>query len=255
MGKWTVILLCFLITGCASPGNSSWHLISPSTWFSHAPANKVDSAKQEVDENKVKSRKEVQKLVYQASESLALLPNKEDRPLALASDFLKSAELLLAQSEGPLTLPETTQLKQQIANLTSENAEIREKAEKNYSDHTKQIGELSEQLSDSQKYLNKAQGDLRQAFDRENSLANELRYHRSMFWVAVALAITAILGWGYLRLTIGGMPTAVGGLLSKLDSTEPEIANRIRESLDSFLNRGEQKIIRSEYIKFKHGQS
>jgi len=232
-----------LLSSCSS-SNSSWHLLAPATWFSHAPADKVDKAEAKVDENKEKARKEAQKALIQGTTSLSLLPRTDrPRPVAVATDFLRTAETLLNQTEGAVPSSELDGLRQRVIDLNSENKEVRDKAEKDTKKSNEQIGLISKQLQDSEGALNKANGKLRDAFDRENALANQLRYYQSLGWIAAGIAILAILAALYVKIAVGGIPRALGSSIARIRQINAPAGDLLTSILDSNLNRHEQALI------------
>ena len=89
------------------------------------------------------------------------------------------------------------------------------------------------------------------AFERENELANQLRAQRALFWIAAGVGVLGFAGWMYVRLTLGGLPTALGRSLNSLRATAPDIADRLVQSLDVELSPSEQTLIRLMAAKHK----
>ena len=84
---------------------------------------------------------------------------------------------------------------------------------------------------------------LREAFDRENQLANELRSQRALAWILGAVALLGSAAYLYVRFALGGIPGAVGGALRTLRAQNPTAADALTPLLDGLLNRHEQAAI------------
>ena len=84
---------------------------------------------------------------------------------------------------------------------------------------------------------------LRDAFDRENELANELRSQRALVWVLGAVGLLGCLAYAYVRYAVGGVPAALGAAMRTLRAQHPAAADAFTPILDSILNRHEQAAI------------
>lgn len=234
------ILLILLLAGCAS--GSGVKLWNPSTWFSHAPADKVDSTNAKEEAARHEAVKAAQRSAHQTGLALASAP--PSRPVAVATDFNATTTALLDQAEGALEAGELARIKKTITGLLSENAAIREEAERQSRSDQQNIASISSKLSKAEAASDAAGKKLREAYDRENRLANEYRNLRFMFWGSCGMAVLLGVGWLYVRFALGGIPSAVGKGLSVLRAKNPTVADEVTAVLDGFLNRHEQDAIR-----------
>lgn len=242
-----IIALAFslLLWGCASGTGVRWW--SPATWTSGSEARATDRAIETRDVRReavlAAGHIEVAKTVE------ALTDAPESREVTLAQRFSGNAAALFDQALGPLPVDEVQALKQLVAELRSENAAIRATAEERQHKSESAQATLSSALGAAQKKLAAAQGDLRQAFERENALANTLRNERMIKWGLAGLAVLLALGWAYVRYFAGGIPSAIGSLLASTEKTSPKLAEDFRALLDAKLNRHEQAHIAGHYLK------
>ena len=237
-----LILCCFLLSGCATGTGSKWY--APATWFSHAPASNVDSAVRVEDKARDAVIKAAQRSAHETSFALSAAP--ASRPVALATGFSSDTVSLLDQAAGALPAPELSRLRETVTGLLSDNAELRAKAEAAQRAEQSNIAAVAADLAKAEAKTEDAEKRLRTAFERENALANELRSQRAFLWILGALAVLVGIGAISLRLTLGGIPTALGGALAKLT---PEARESVTTHLDTFLNRSEQALVRAAFNK------
>lgn len=254
MKPLATVLCCLLLTGCSSIGAGQgvkWY--NPGTWFSGAEGRAAAHLNEKVDSAQHKALGMAQKAAHETSEALAAAP--DSRAVSVAKDSNAQAVSLLDQINGPLTAGEAAQLKEKVRLLVSELAEERAKGEAMKADSIKAIEKVSARLDELADMKRKADADLAKAFERENSLANELRNERWWKWfIGLSLAAATILGfagWVYVRLTLGGLPTALGSSLNALRSSRPELADEITSVLDVHLSPAEQRLIRMMAAKSK----
>lgn len=198
------IVLLFLLTGCASrPG--SVVLWNPFTWGSRiAPAS--------VDRNQEK-RDDAQAGVQVATDATAHAANVEvgkalgmlqqappSRQVDFAKRFVQNAHNLLNQFT-PLTFEELNSNNALVTALLSENQRVREAAEKDVERAEKRNEKVAADLADARAKLEKRQAaldaanaNLREAYDRENALANQVRN----FWFIAGLLAFLWLGGNVL---------------------------------------------------------
>lgn len=234
-----LITLCLLLTGCATGTGTKWY--APATWFSHRPADAVDTARKDKTNAEQEAIKAAQRYSHQTAEALASAP--DSRPVAVAKKSNNASLRLLDQVAGPLTTKEETQIADLVAGLLSENAEIRAKAERESEKQTKKLNEVSGELSSAQAAVAKAEGKLREAFERENALANELRSQRALFWIACGVAVLVAAGWLYAKVVYGGLPMAAGMFMRDFRQKHPDMAKNAEDIFDRYLSRREQSLV------------
>lgn len=235
-----LILCCLLLSGCATGTGAKW--FAPATWFSSVPASNVDNAVRVEDKARDAVIKAAQRSAHETSFALSAAP--ASRPVALATGFSSDTVSLLDQAAGALPAPELSRLRETVTGLLSDNAELRAKAEAAQRSEQSNIAAVAADLAKAEAKTEDAEKRLRTAFERENALANELRSQRAFLWILGALAVLVGIGAIYLRLTLGGIPTALGGALSKLT---PEARASVTTHLDTFLNRSEQALVRAAF--------
>lgn len=235
-----ILLGVFLVAGCSSPsGGARWY--APATWFSSREAATADRAVERRDEKREAVLKAAQVEVAKTMEALTVAP--DSREVELARRFNGNAENLLGQSIGSIKVADLVAIRKLVADLRSENAELRTAAETLQQREEARVGQLSEQLGEATRKLAESQKDLRAAFDRENALADQLRTQRAWLWIALGAAVLGMAGWLYLKVTLGGLPGAAGQLMATLRTKHPETAGTVETLFDSLLDRGEQRAI------------
>jgi hypothetical protein len=233
----TLCVICLALSGCAS-GTSGVKWWAPSTYFSHAPADKVDRAVSKEDAAREGVIKAAQKTAHETSIALAEAP--QSRPVDVAVDSNASTVALLDQAAGPLSAGELSKLRATVTGLLSENAKIRAEAEKQRAKEQRDIAGLSAALAKAETASETAKESLRKAFERENALANELRAQKAAIWIVGALAVILAAGWIYARIALGGIPSAIGMAMSDLKVKHPDVAKLVAPIYKGYLNRSEQ---------------
>jgi hypothetical protein len=207
-----------MLCGCATTSGARWY--APATWFSHAPVAAVDSAKHavvaadrivDVAESAVVHSANVES----AKTGIAIAAIPPGRARDLAARFSANTSGLLSQVT-PLTAVEAADLRQIVADLLSENQQIVLTAEANQRASEIEQSRLSRALSAAnaeraalRAALEAKQQTLRNAFDRENALANDLRAQHARFWIALGVAVL-LLGFAiYARIALGGVGAAL----------------------------------------------
>lgn len=234
-----VLVPVLLLSGCASSTGAKWY--APATWFSHAPADKVDRAQDKEEVARHAVVKAAQRSAHSTAAALASAP--ASRPVAVASDSAALTVALLDQAAGPMQAEDLAKLRVTVAGLLSENAEIRAKAEAQRAADEQSIGEVSAALAKAEAASEAAAAKLRTAYERENALANELRTQRALLWIAGGVAVLLAAGWLYARFALGGIPNAVGRGLAALRARNPAAGMAATEIFDQLLNRHEQRRI------------
>jgi hypothetical protein len=236
------------MTGCSSSGaNTRWW--NPGTWFSGSAGRATDRAEIKLDAKREQALAAAHIEVAKTGEALDVAPSS--RAVELAKRFNDNADTLLTQSVGAITAKDLQDMRQLVDGLMSENAAIRTDAEARQKGEEKKQAAISAELAEAQRKLSEAQGDLRQAFDRENALANQLRNQRFILWGLAGTAILLAVAWAYVRYIAGGLPSALGHVLAAAERKSPQLADDFRSLLDTHLNRHEQTNIASHYIRAK----
>lgn len=232
-------LLLLGLAGCAAPGGKKWY--APATWFSAAPAARVDRAEAKVDLTQEAAVHAAQKAAHETQFALAAAP--ASRPVEVAAESNATAVSLLDQVAGPLPLAASSASRDFIARLLSEDSGIRARAEKERREESAEFARVSSQLDEAMRESRLARDKLRAAFERENALANQLRAQRALVWIAGGAALLAVAGWVYLKFFLGGLPMAAGRFMRDLRVKHPELADKAEPIFDSYLNRHEQAAI------------
>jgi len=229
--------LCIALAGCSTTGSTArWY--APATWFSAAPAQAVDKAEARQDAARDAAIKAAQKLTHETAEALAVAP--ESRPVEVATESNAAAVALLDQAAGPLTATQLAQIRKQVTGLISENAALRAEAEKARDRARAADSALSDRLAQADAQVRTMEGKLREAWNKENALANELRSQRALAWIAGAIALLAAAGWLYVKIALGGLPGAMASGLAVLRAQGAIPPKGEPNIFDSFLNRNEQ---------------
>lgn len=231
-----------LVSGCSSTtGAGKVTAWNPTTWFSGSAGRTTASANAKVDEAQAKIVKAAQKTAHETKEALVSAP--ESRPVVVAREAAGQTVTLLDQAAGPLTMEESTRIREQVTKLVSENVQLRQEGEKMRNEARDGMAELSAKLAKAEAGAENASKGLQAAFARENELANQLRNQRFLLIVAVSVAAIGYLGVLYLRFAYGGIPAAIGRGLTQLRTTHPESGDLATKIFDSYLNRNEQHSI------------
>lgn len=191
-----VLLACFAVVvlpGCTSmrDGFVWWN---PTTWASRAAPARVDRAQDNRDEAAEAKRKAEAALIDAAQRETAktghaLASAPDSKPVRLARRFNANALALMAQVR-PLTAEESMQLQGLVADLMSDNEQIARDAELRQIGDEAKAANLSRELTEATTKLERkdaalsaANANLREAYDRENALANQVRN----FWFVLGL--------------------------------------------------------------------
>ena len=255
-----LILAALLVcSGCVGPGKSGAHILKPWTWLSHREASATDRADGKVeiaqgnrDEARETLIKAAQIEVHRADLALASAP--DSRPVVVASDAASNAASALDQAVGPLSVDESHKLRGLVAELLSENAAVRDSAEKRQQSDTRalidaglRLAQTEGALAAAQSDLRARQDDLRKAFDRENAKANQFR---AMQWTVGGLAILSLVagaGYLYIRISSGGLISSLVGGIEAFKSgrnKEDPIVSDLLSKLSSSLDKSDKKKIR-----------
>ena len=239
--RYLVALPLILLTGCAS-GTSGVKWFAPATWFSGAPATAVDKAEDKQDAARRLAIRAAQKSVHETAEALAVAP--DSRPVDVATEANASALGLLDQAAGPLTASDLATIRKQVAGLLSDNAKLRAAAEKDRGNIRETYAALSDRLAKADQAVISAGSKLREAFERENALANQLRSQHALMWILGGVAVVAAIAWGYLQVTLGGLPSALGAARRALEIKSPDLAAAVAPFYSDALDRNEKAAIK-----------
>lgn len=241
--RWLSLALVLPLSGCATGSGAEWY--APATWFSAAPAAKLDRAISTEETARHAVIRSAQKSAHTTAAALAaaLAAAPASRPVAVAADSNASTVALLDQAAGPMQAGELEKLRATVAGLLSDNAELRAKAEAQRAADARNIGEVSAALAKAEAASEAAASKLRIAFERENALANELRRQRALLWISGGVALLLAAGWLYARFALGGIPGAVGAGLARLRAADPKAGEIATGIFDQLLNRHEQERI------------
>lgn len=278
MKRLAFMLCLFLLTGCVGDrtGGAVWW--NPTTWASRAAPAAADRAAAKVDTARAAEDKAADEAVHAAhleftKTGLALAGAPESRPVALARRTTANGLGLLDQVR-PLTATESAEVRQLVADLLSENAQTvaaaeakQRTAEEKLAAAGKELEEARAKLERREAELSKANGQLREAYDRENALANKVRN----FWFIIGgLCLLWVLGnvlsvaarfnpglAGVSRIVNGITAPAfafaearaadglqrVGQALAKVRQAMPEVAEKIVPIFDNETDRDHQRAI------------
>lgn len=274
----SAFLLVSLLTGCVGDrtGGAIWW--NPTTWASRAApaaadraAAKVDGAKTTEQTAEDKAVDGAHKEVAKTGDALAVAP--DSKAVRAARRFNANALALLAQVR-PLTAQESMELRQLVNDLLSDDPLVSGKAEQAQQKDEATASKLGEELKAAradlerrQLALDKANGNLREAYDRENALANKVRNFwfilggLALFWVlgnvlSVAARFNPALA-GVSRIVNGVTAPAfafaearaadglqkVGHALARAKQAMPEVAEKLVTIFDTETDRDHQRAI------------
>lgn len=234
------LALATILSGCAAPGsNARWW--SPGTWFSGSEARRVETLNAQLGDAVGRAQKEAQRAAHEVR--FALERAAPSRPVEVARESNGAAVAVLDQIAGPLTYGEIESLKRQVDRLLSENEQMRAQGENDRAIRRSEAAEATSSIADLTDRLGRANASLKDAFTRENALANELRNARMIRWALIGAAVLFAGLWVYVQMTLGGIPRAVGQGLSMLRMSNPKAGELATQIFDGLTNRGEQRRI------------
>lgn len=202
MKHLAAILCLLLLSGCVGDrtGGAIWW--NPTTWASRAAPAAADRAAAKVDSARTAESQAADAAVQAAhmefaKTDLALAAAPDSRPVALARRTAANGLGLLDQVR-PLTAAEAAEVRQLVADLLSDNAQTVAAAEAKQRTAEEKVAAIGRDLEEAraklerrEAELTKANGQLREAYDRENALANKVRN----FWFIVGgLALLWVFG-------------------------------------------------------------
>ncbi len=277
------LTLCLLssllwLTGCVGDrtGGAVWW--NPTTWAARAAPAAADRAAAKVDTARTAEQVAADAAVQSAHKEfaktdLALAVAPDSRPVALARRTTANGLGLLNQVR-PLTAEESAEIRQLVADLLSENAataaaaEAKQRtAEEKLAAAGRDLEAARAKLEQRELELTKANGQLREAYDRENALANKVR---NFWFILGGLALLWVLGnilsvaarfhpglAGVSRIVNGVTAPAfafaearaadglqrVGHALAKVKEAMPEAAEKLVTIFDNETDRDHQRAI------------
>jgi hypothetical protein len=263
--KLAALLLLFSLCGCASPAGRGSRLL-PWNWFSPDRAGQLAEQQKATTGAEHELVKAAQENVRATSQALAVAPASQ--AVTVAQDFNGRADAQLAQAVGALPADKVQQLEQLVAQLTSENAEIRAAGAVELAKRDKAESALAAALEDSRNREAKLTEQLKQSDLQYQAQAE--KYRRVVFWVAVIAG-----GWLALQLLAGisrfypglapvarlaGMVsapvvhaayervTAAGGrMLADMEKSSAVLAEQVRGLMDTHTDPADQVAIRAKF--------
>lgn len=250
------LVLIVAFSGCASaPRDTGVRVWNPLTWFSRAEASASDRAEAKLDAARTAEdagRDEVLRAAQRAAHeaALALLSAPPSRPVEVASEAADHAAANLDQALGALPADTRAAIRRQIEALLSDNETLRAEGERlrvtqreKDAATSRDLAEATRKTATAEAVSEAARRDLRDAFDRENALANELRNERFQKWAAAALSLAASLAALAYRANAFGLADGIARGLADLRKKQPGVAELATSALDVGLNRAEQTTI------------
>jgi hypothetical protein len=197
---------------------AKWY--APKTWFSHRAADKVDAAAKKDDAAAAKVDAKTDEVIHAATReahktNLAAAQLPPSLPAATVQRTAANTFDLLTQV-SPLPAAEAAADEAILRGLLSSEQAKREAAEIAQAAAEKKNGQLSTELAKvtaekaaTAKALDEKQDKLRQAYDRENSLANELRAETARKWILISVCVLLLAAGIYFRSVAGSVGKAL----------------------------------------------
>lgn len=251
-------VLCLLssvlcLTACSTAPDTGVRFWNPWTWTTHRPAALADQAKAEAAAEQAKlaaARWSAVSLAHAefSKSGLMLSFAPPSREVEFSQRFTANGLGLLDQID-PLPAAEVADLRRTIADLRSENTVVRAAAEKSQAGSEATLAAQSRALGVAEAVAAAAEKNsqvkdtaLRAAFDRENSLANELRNEHMKFWVAIAGVVLLTLLSLYLRAQFGGVGAAFHSVVAMIPA---EKVPQLEQTFDANVSGPVQGLIRA----------
>lgn len=242
-GSALVIVLVVVAVGAlgvaVTPKGSGAKWYAPTTWFSRKPANAADKAKAAavvanavVDE---KTAAVVHAATIEADKTVKGAAQLPASPAAAVVQRTAANTFGLLNQVSPLTAVESQDNTAVLAGLLASEVELRVKAEARQAEIEKKLALTSTELTKAQEaavktdaVLAEKQAELRTAFDKENSLANELRASSARHWIFGVVIVILMLALLYAKVALGGVGRALHAVD---DSTFAKVAGEINTEL------------------------
>lgn len=229
------IIAVMLLAGCVSWPKFAWPWSKDREKVVQKAEAKMDTARDDV-----LRRSQSDTTVA----SIAIRSAPESRPVAVAREAIDSAASLQAQALGPVAEIDRQRLEKLVADLLSENAEVRAAAEKDRAGDRAENVRVTALLAKTQASLDDAIAKIRQGYSREKELADS---YRSIFWKligAIVLALILAAAWIYLRVTTGGALSRIVEGIEHFKGAHPASAPGLLDMLSKRLNEADKAIVR-----------
>jgi hypothetical protein len=255
-----LVALCAAMAGCVfGPGKAGSSILRPWTLFGHREASASDRAERRADEAAVRvdaAREDLLRAAQREVHRGAMTIEAEtilSRPVVLTTEAVRNASAALDQALGPLPADQVRELRERVAALLSEVEAVRTAAEQAQARDTAALAETSRRLVAAEARAlemetvaaNRAK-DLREAFERENALANIVRGQRWAIGITGFVSLVAGAGWLYLRLTsgraLGTIIRGIDGWRAQHSASDPAVADLLTK-LSAGMSRWEKKLI------------
>jgi hypothetical protein len=251
---WAFVLL--LSSGCATTtggGGAQWW--NPLTWGSAREAQQVDRAEaalMQASAAEGHARTDLLRSAQRAAHeaSLALLSAPASRPVEVATEAAQATTASLDQALGALPATTLAAVRAQVAGLLSDNSTLRAEAEaaraaarESDASASRALAEATRRTAAAEAVADTARQDLRDAFARENALANQLRRQQWIAGLSTAATLLASLAALAYRANAFGLADGVARALADLRRSQPATAALATSALDAGLNRAEQSTI------------
>lgn len=227
---------------CATTGGSNTHWYNPATWFSGSEGRKVEKIAPKLDDAKDKLRKDAQKTAHETQEALKTAP-QDNRSVQVAQEANDHTVTNLDQSEGSLSTSEIDVLKKQVSYLISEVATERAAGEKARANERETMQKDSATFAKYNTAFDAANAELLKGFDRENAMANTLRNYKFGLFGTGVLLLLLFVAYCYLKVVAGGVPQALGNVLTRFRVTNPTEAANLTNLLDGVMSKSQQAAV------------
>lgn len=177
----TILTLAAALAGC------NW--IPSGARIFGTPLTRVESKEAKEDTARNAVLRGAQEAVHKAGDALASAG--DDRPAVVARDFVSEAQALLDQSLGTPPAGTVAEWRNLVNRLLSENAEIRQAAERERRDDAERISEIATKLADATAARAAAEAKVREYAAENERIADMLR---KMVWFVGAIAGLWLLG-------------------------------------------------------------
>ncbi len=181
---------------------------------------------------------------------IALRSAPPSRPVEIAREATASAGSMQAQALGPLAEADRQRLEKLVADLQSENAAIRNEAERDRADDAQRAARASAALSEANARVDAAEAKLAAAYERERSLASLVR---KAVWAAIGLGVLAVVAGVAvvaIKLNLGGSLSLAQSTLGhvvtgveKLRSTAPDAVAQLETILGRAMDRVNKDLV------------
>jgi hypothetical protein len=177
-GNFLVVLLTLaLLSGGCSIWPSNWRIGGTPLEREERKEKKETGARSDVLDG-------AQEAVHKAA--MALEEAAPSRPVVVATDFVAEAQALLDQAQGAPKAGDVARWQSLVNRLLSENASVRQAAEKEREKDREHIADLAEKLADATAEKVKAQQQVKE-YARENERLAD--WVKRAIWIGIGLAV------------------------------------------------------------------